>query len=72
MGSLPLPQHLQAQLSHRLWWLKLTALADLEDWEELEKISKSKKSPIGYLVSWGPSFHLLPGRAVQGEDWVWR
>ncbi|KAI4538236.1 hypothetical protein MG293_011639 [Ovis ammon polii] len=34
----------------RLWWLKLTALADLEDWEELEKFSKSKKSPIGYLV----------------------
>ncbi|GAB5569366.1 vacuolar protein sorting-associated protein 16 homolog [Prionailurus iriomotensis] len=33
----------------RLWWLKLTALADLEDWEELEKFSKSKKSPIGYL-----------------------
>ncbi|XP_040837666.1 vacuolar protein sorting-associated protein 16 homolog isoform X2 [Ochotona curzoniae] len=33
----------------RLWWLKLTALANLEDWEELEKFSKSKKSPIGYL-----------------------
>ncbi|XP_076968454.1 vacuolar protein sorting-associated protein 16 homolog isoform X3 [Tamandua tetradactyla] len=33
----------------RLWWLKLTALADMEDWEELEKFSKSKKSPIGYL-----------------------
>nr|KAF6359287.1 VPS16 core subunit of CORVET and HOPS complexes [Pipistrellus kuhlii] len=33
----------------RLWWLKLTALAALEDWEELEKFSKSKKSPIGYL-----------------------
>uniref|UniRef100_A0A2K6UG24 Vacuolar protein sorting-associated protein 16 homolog n=1 Tax=Saimiri boliviensis boliviensis TaxID=39432 RepID=A0A2K6UG24_SAIBB len=25
----------------RLWWLKLTALADLEDWEELEKFSKN-------------------------------
>ncbi|XP_051039346.1 vacuolar protein sorting-associated protein 16 homolog isoform X3 [Phodopus roborovskii] len=33
----------------RLWWLKLAALANLEDWEELEKFSKSKKSPIGYL-----------------------
>lgn len=33
----------------RLWWLKLSALADLEEWEELEKFSKSKKSPIGYL-----------------------
>ncbi|XP_028919250.1 vacuolar protein sorting-associated protein 16 homolog isoform X1 [Ornithorhynchus anatinus] len=33
----------------RFWWLKLTALAQREDWEELEKFSKSKKSPIGYL-----------------------
>ncbi|XP_049635107.1 vacuolar protein sorting-associated protein 16 homolog isoform X1 [Suncus etruscus] len=33
----------------RLWWLKLTALASMGDWEELEKFSKSKKSPIGYL-----------------------
>ncbi|XP_063068517.1 vacuolar protein sorting-associated protein 16 homolog [Engraulis encrasicolus] len=33
----------------RYWWLKLTALADKEDWEELEKFAKSKKSPIGYL-----------------------
>ncbi|KAK2098713.1 Vacuolar protein sorting-associated protein 16 [Saguinus oedipus] len=33
----------------RLWWLKLTVLADLEDWEDLEKFSKSKKLPIGYL-----------------------
>lgn len=51
---LTLLEHLHPQLSHRLWWLKLTALADLEDWEELEKFSKSKKSPIGYLVRWGP------------------
>lgn len=35
---------------HRYWWLKLTALADKADWEELEKFAKSKKSPIGYLV----------------------
>uniref|UniRef100_A0A8C9STS5 Vacuolar protein sorting-associated protein 16 homolog n=1 Tax=Scleropages formosus TaxID=113540 RepID=A0A8C9STS5_SCLFO len=33
----------------RYWWLKLTALAEKEDWEELEKFAKSKKSPIGYL-----------------------
>ncbi|XP_030637560.1 vacuolar protein sorting-associated protein 16 homolog isoform X1 [Chanos chanos] len=33
----------------RYWWLKLTALAEKEDWEELEKFGKSKKSPIGYL-----------------------
>ncbi|KAM6945481.1 vacuolar protein sorting-associated protein 16 homolog [Aplochiton taeniatus] len=33
----------------RYWWLKLRALAEKEDWEELEKFAKSKKSPIGYL-----------------------
>lgn len=34
----------------RYWWLKLTALAEKDDWEEMEKFAKSKKSPIGYLV----------------------
>ncbi|XP_062853841.1 vacuolar protein sorting-associated protein 16 homolog isoform X2 [Trichomycterus rosablanca] len=33
----------------RYWWLKLTALAEKQDWEELEKFAKSKKSPIGYM-----------------------
>ncbi|KAM4626315.1 vacuolar protein sorting-associated protein 16 homolog [Discoglossus pictus] len=33
----------------RYWWLKISALAEKEDWEELEKFSKSKKPPIGYL-----------------------
>ncbi|KAG8558628.1 hypothetical protein GDO81_017071 [Engystomops pustulosus] len=33
----------------RYWWLKMSALAEKEDWEELENFSKSKKSPIGYL-----------------------
>ncbi|MEQ2165628.1 hypothetical protein GOODEAATRI_019070, partial [Goodea atripinnis] len=39
-------------LSHlvRYWWLKLKSLAEKEQWEELEKFSKSKKSPIGYLA----------------------
>uniref|UniRef100_A0A8C1RB87 Vacuolar protein sorting-associated protein 16 homolog n=1 Tax=Cyprinus carpio TaxID=7962 RepID=A0A8C1RB87_CYPCA len=35
----------------RFWWLKLKALAEKEDWEELEKFGKTKKSPIGYLVT---------------------
>lgn len=34
----------------RYWWLKLKSLAEKEEWEELEKFSKTKKSPIGYLV----------------------
>lgn len=33
----------------RFWWLKISALAENGDWEELEKFSKSKKSPVGYL-----------------------
>ncbi|XP_032879449.1 vacuolar protein sorting-associated protein 16 homolog [Amblyraja radiata] len=33
----------------RFWWLKIAALAEKGDWEELEKFSKSKKSPIGYM-----------------------
>ncbi|XP_054846480.1 vacuolar protein sorting-associated protein 16 homolog [Eublepharis macularius] len=33
----------------RFWWLKISALAEREDWDELEKFSKSKKSPIGYM-----------------------
>lgn len=32
----------------RFWWLQITVLADGGDWLELEKFSKSKKSPIGY------------------------
>ncbi|XP_072235344.1 vacuolar protein sorting-associated protein 16 homolog isoform X2 [Leuresthes tenuis] len=34
----------------RYWWLKLKTLAEKEEWEELEKFSKYKKSPIGYLA----------------------
>lgn len=39
-------------LSHlcRYWWLKLKSLSKKDEWEELEKFSKTKKSPIGYLV----------------------
>nr|XP_015927027.1 vacuolar protein sorting-associated protein 16 homolog [Parasteatoda tepidariorum] len=32
----------------RYWWLHITVLADGGDWLELEKFSRSKKSPIGY------------------------
>ncbi|XP_029822771.2 LOW QUALITY PROTEIN: vacuolar protein sorting-associated protein 16 homolog [Ixodes scapularis] len=32
----------------RFWWLKLSVLAEGNQWIELEKFSKSKKSPIGY------------------------
>lgn len=32
----------------RFWWLKIEVLVDKRDWLELDKLSKSKKSPIGY------------------------
>ena len=34
----------------RFWWIRIKALAERRDWNELEKFSKSKKSPIGYEV----------------------
>jgi len=32
----------------RYWWLRILTLAEKLNWAELEKFSKSKKSPIGY------------------------
>ncbi|XP_055381224.1 vacuolar protein sorting-associated protein 16 homolog [Condylostylus longicornis] len=32
----------------RYWWTKIQSLAEKHLWPELEKLSKSKKSPIGY------------------------
>ena len=33
----------------RFWWLRLMTMAELGDWDEMEKFSKNK-SPIGYEV----------------------
>lgn len=32
----------------KFWWLKVKALAKMQEWEELQKFAASKKSPIGY------------------------
>lgn len=32
----------------RYWWMRILTLVDQHNWVELEKFSKSKKSPIGY------------------------
>ncbi|XP_030369960.1 vacuolar protein sorting-associated protein 16 homolog [Scaptodrosophila lebanonensis] len=32
----------------RYWWLRIRTLAENHKWDDLEKFSKSKKSPIGY------------------------
>jgi len=34
----------------RYWWLRILSLSELGDWLELDKFSKSKKSPIGIEV----------------------
>ncbi|KAI8973476.1 Vps16, C-terminal region-domain-containing protein [Mycotypha africana] len=34
----------------RFWWVKLRALVEVRDWENLEKLAKSKKSPIGIEI----------------------
>lgn len=34
----------------RFWWVKLRALVEVRDWDNLEKLAKSRKSPIGYEV----------------------
>lgn len=36
---------------NRFWWVKIRGLAEVGDYEELEKFSKQKKSPIGYEVN---------------------
>lgn len=32
----------------RYWWIRIQELARTSRWDDLEKFSKSKKSPIGY------------------------
>lgn len=35
----------------RFWWAKLRGLAIIGDYDEIERFSRQKKSPIGYEVS---------------------
>lgn len=44
MGEL----HIDNCLIISWWYLKLKALTEIRDWEQLELFAKSKKSPIGY------------------------
>jgi hypothetical protein len=34
----------------RYWWFRIQSLSELGEWMELDKFSKSKKSPIGIEV----------------------
>lgn len=48
----------------RYWWIKIQALASAKAWEDLDKFSKSKKSPIGYepfveaCIKYGGQSHM--------------
>ena len=35
----------------RYWWLRVLSLGELQDWTELDQLSRVKKSPIGYEVT---------------------
>eukprot|EP01113_Clastostelium_recurvatum_P007331 TRINITY_DN1340_c0_g1_i1.p1 TRINITY_DN1340_c0_g1~~TRINITY_DN1340_c0_g1_i1.p1 ORF type:complete len:828 (-),score=182.11 TRINITY_DN1340_c0_g1_i1:129-2612(-) len=32
----------------RFWWIRIKSLSETRDWDGIEKLSKEKKSPIGY------------------------
>lgn len=32
----------------RYWWLRIESHAENDEWSELEKFSKARKSPVGY------------------------
>ncbi|KAF9976159.1 hypothetical protein BGZ73_009073 [Actinomortierella ambigua] len=32
----------------RYWWIRLRAMVEIRDWDSVEQLAKSKKSPIGY------------------------
>ena len=46
-------------LVFRFWWAKIRGLTHIGDYEELEKFSRQKRSPIGYEVSYTGSNMLL-------------
>ncbi|XP_034828699.1 vacuolar protein sorting-associated protein 16 homolog [Maniola hyperantus] len=50
-GEIKLADKLRSEYrmpDRRYWWLRILTLAENADWSELEKLSKSKKSPVGY------------------------
>ncbi|XP_026744401.1 vacuolar protein sorting-associated protein 16 homolog [Trichoplusia ni] len=50
-GEIKLADKLRSEYKmpdRRYWWLRILTLAEKDDWTELDKFSKSKKSPVGY------------------------
>ncbi|WVQ78256.1 hypothetical protein IAT38_000340 [Cryptococcus sp. DSM 104549] len=54
----------------RWWWIKLKVLAELRDWDALEKFAASKKSPIGYEPFVKHLLSLTPPQPKQAEKYV--
>lgn len=53
MGNMKRAQKIQTEFKvpdKSYWWIRLKALVSRRDWRELEDISKTKKSPIGWEV----------------------
>lgn len=50
------------------WWIRLRALVSRRDWNELEEISKSRKSPIGWEVSTFFSLLVKPELTVNSPS----
>lgn len=51
IGDIKLAEKMKSEYKvqdRRYWWLRIQVYADHFQWDELEKFSKSKKSPIGY------------------------
>ncbi|XP_045485146.1 vacuolar protein sorting-associated protein 16 homolog [Pieris rapae] len=50
-GEVKLAEKLRSEYKmpdRRYWWLRILTLAEKGEWDDLEKFSKTKKSPIGY------------------------
>ncbi|XP_026330192.1 vacuolar protein sorting-associated protein 16 homolog [Hyposmocoma kahamanoa] len=51
LGEIKLADKLRAEYrmpDRRYWWLRILTLAEMNHWEDLDKFSKTKKSPVGY------------------------
>ena len=54
-GNMKRAQKLQTEFKVNekvFWWVRLRALVTRRDWRELEEMSKTRKSPIGWEVRW--------------------
>lgn len=57
MGNMKRSQKVQTEFKvsdKTFWWIRLRALIVRRDWRELEELSKTRKSPIGWEVSFIP------------------